>query len=73
VDEALLLAGDWLDEREKSLILEKRAEVLAALPAGDANRLKMAVKNLDSATEELAARILENAMDEALRGKGIDG
>ena len=73
VDDALLLAGDWLDEREKSLILEKRAEVLAALPAGDANRLKMAVKNLDSATEELAARILENAMDEALRGKGIDG
>ena len=73
VDEALLVARDWLDETEKSRILEKSAEVRAALLGGDANRLKMMVKDLDAATEELAARIVENAMDETLRGNGFGG
>jgi molecular chaperone DnaK len=73
VEEALILAKDWLAESEKALIAEKCGHVRAALRGGDANRLKMIVKDLDSATEELAARIVENAMDEALREKGIGG
>ena len=73
VEEALVLAKDWLDESEKTKITGHCAAVRAALSGGDANRLKMEVKNLDSATEDLAARIVENAMDEALRGNGIGG
>lgn len=73
VEEALVLAKDWLDESEKTGIIGKCAAVRAALREGDANKLKTMVKDLDSATEELAARIVENAMDEALRGNGIGG
>ena len=40
--------------------------VRAALAAGAANPLKAAVQRLDTATEALAARLVEQAMDEAL-------
>jgi molecular chaperone DnaK len=52
---------------------DERAEIEAAaqavrdaLAAGAANPLKAAVQRLDSATEALAARLVEQAMDEAL-------
>lgn len=73
LDEALRVAGDALSGEEMSRIIVKRDEVRSALDGNDPVILKMAVKELDMATEELAARIVEIAMDEALREKGIGG
>ncbi|MBK1882361.1 Hsp70 family protein [Luteolibacter pohnpeiensis] len=53
------------DERET--ILTAMSEVKQAMQAGAANPLKAAVQRLDSATEALAARLVEKAMDEALQ------
>ncbi len=52
------------DEREE--IEAAATTVRAALAAGAANPLKAAVQRLDTATEALAARLVEQAMDEAL-------
>jgi molecular chaperone DnaK len=43
--------------------------VKAALASGAANPLKAAVQRLDAATEALAARLVEKAMEEALDRK----
>ncbi len=52
------------DERAE---IEAAAEaVRSALAAGAANPLKAAVRRLDAATEALAARLVEKAMEEAL-------
>jgi molecular chaperone DnaK len=52
------------DERRE---IEAASEaVRSALASGAANPLKAAVQRLDSATEALAARLVEQAMDEAL-------
>ena len=53
-------------EDEVSAIREAREDVVAALEAGEANRLKAAVEALDKATEAVAARMVERAMEEAL-------
>jgi molecular chaperone DnaK len=53
------------DERDE---IEAAANaVRSALASGAANPLKAAVQRLDSATEALAARLVEQAMDEALQ------
>ncbi|MEO5917774.1 MAG: Hsp70 family protein [Luteolibacter sp.] len=52
------------DEREE--IESAAAAVRAALAGGAANPLKIAVQRLDAATEALAARLVEQAMDAAL-------
>jgi len=51
---------------ERASIEQAAREVREALAAGAANPLKAAVQRLDQATEALAARIVERAMDAAL-------
>ena len=63
--EAVLAQGLALDE-EKADIESAAAAVRTALAAGTANPLKSAVQRLDSVTEALAARLVEQAMDAAL-------
>jgi molecular chaperone DnaK len=57
---------------EKTEIEAAAAAVKAALAAGAANPLKAAVQRLDQATEALAARLVEQAMEEALE-RGLEG
>ncbi len=76
--EAKLKAGELLPAVESVLAqglarddergeIEAAAEaVRAAIAAGAANPLKAAVQRLDAATEALAARLVEQAMDDAL-------
>ena len=52
------------DEREE--IEAAAAAVREALAGGAANPLQAAVRRLDRATEALAARLVEKALDEAL-------
>jgi molecular chaperone DnaK len=63
--EAVLSQGLALDA-ERGEIEAAAAAVRKALAAGAANPLKAAVQRLDTATEALAARLVEKAMDEAL-------
>jgi molecular chaperone DnaK len=63
--DAVLSQGLALDN-ERGEIDAAAAAVRAALATGAANPLKSAVQRLDSATEALAARLVEQAMDEAL-------
>lgn len=68
--ESVLAQGLALPE-EKDLIEAAARAVKEALANGAANPLKAAVQRLDQATEALAARLVEQAMDEALeRGLG---
>lgn len=63
--EAVLSQGLAQDE-ERAEIESAAAAVRAALVGGAANPLKTAVHRLDVATEALAARLVEQAMDAAL-------
>lgn len=63
--EAVLAQGLARDD-ERNAIEAAASAVRSALAAGAANPLKAAVQRLDSATEALAARLVEQAMDEAL-------
>lgn len=63
--EAVLGQGLAL-ENEREEIEAAASAVRAALAAGTANPLKSAVQRLDAATEAMAARLVEQAMDEAL-------
>ena len=65
---AVLSQGLALDS-ERGEIESAAAAVRAALEAGAANPLKSAVQRLDAATEALAARLVEQAMDSALDRK----
>jgi molecular chaperone DnaK len=56
-------------DEEREEIESASAAVRAALAGGAANPLKSAVQRLDSATEALAARLVEQAMDAALDRK----
>jgi molecular chaperone DnaK len=64
--QGLALAGERVE------IEAAAAAVRQALAAGAANPLKAAVQRLDNATEALAARLVEQAMDEALE-RGLTG
>ena len=66
--DAVLSQGLALDS-ERGEIESATAAVRAALEAGAANPLKSAVQRLDAATEALAARLVEQAMDSALDRK----
>jgi molecular chaperone DnaK len=63
--EAVLAQGFVLGE-ERGEIEAATEAVKEALAAGAATTLKAAVQRLDAATEALAARLVEQAMDEAL-------
>ncbi len=70
--EAVLAQGLARDDEHGEI--EAAAEaVRAALASGAANPLKAAVQRLDAATEALAARLVEQAMDEALERTLADG
>jgi len=63
------LASGLVDGGERHEIEAAAAAVRAAIGVGAANPLKQAVQQLDRATEALAARLVERAMDEALERK----
>ena len=63
--EAVLAQGLARDD-ERAGIEVAAAAVRSALATGAANPLKAAVQRLDSATEALAARLVEKTMEEAL-------
>jgi len=62
----MVLAQELATTGEQVAIESAAAEVREALVAGSANALKAAVQRLDAATEALAARMVEQAMDAAL-------
>ena len=64
VEEALAQAGDALAGEERSGIEASAGRVRDAMNTGDAKRLKAAVEELDKLTEALAARLLEEAMQQ---------
>ena len=64
VDKALPLAGDRLTGSARRKIEQCAGEVRAALETRETARLKNANATLDHATQELAALILEQAMEE---------
>lgn len=66
--DAVLAQGLARDD-ERTEIEAAVAAVKSALAGGSANPLKAAVQRLDHATEALAARLVEQAMDEALERK----
>jgi len=66
VDQVLAQGGDLVSTEEAAAIRGSVAEVRGAMEAGEAKRLKAAVQALDQATEGVAARIVERAMEEAL-------
>lgn len=65
----MVLSQGLAEEEERREIEDAAAAVRAALAGGAANPLKAAVQRLDAATEALAARLVEKAMDEALERK----
>jgi molecular chaperone DnaK len=71
--DAVLSQGLATDDERAEIEAAAKA-VREALAAGAANPLKAAVQRLDTATEALAARLVEKAMDEALeRAMGDSG
>lgn len=71
LDQALGQAGSLLSPDERAAIEAAAAETRAAMESGNAARLKTAVTALDHATEQLAALIVEHALEESLRRRGI--
>lgn len=65
----MVLAQGLATEEEREQIGKAVADVKSALVSGAANPLKAAVQRLDAATEALAARLVEKAMEEALERK----
>lgn len=61
-----VLAQGLAEDDERAEIEAATAAVRAAMETGAANSLKAAVQRLDAATEVLAARLVEQAMDAAL-------
>jgi molecular chaperone DnaK len=62
-----VLGQELARDDERGEIEAAADAVRKALTAGSGNALKAAVQRLDSATEALAARLVEQAMDEALQ------
>jgi molecular chaperone DnaK len=68
---ALPAAGEALDRETMAGIRYAEREVRAALAAQDLQQLKAANQQLDTATESLAAIIVERAMEEAIQRRGL--
>ncbi len=71
VENALKLVGNDLSPADQVEIERLAGEVRSALAAGEAPVLKQANARLDTATQELATMVVEKAMEEALRRKGV--
>ncbi|MFT4551360.1 MAG: molecular chaperone DnaK, partial [Verrucomicrobiales bacterium] len=63
VAQALEVAGDALDAAQREAVESGVAAVEVALESGEVRALKQANENLDRATEELAAILVERAME----------
>jgi len=71
VTAAMEVLGDEIDADEKAGIDAAVAAVEAALQTQNANGLKQANRKLDDATEQLAARLVEKAMEESMERRGL--
>jgi molecular chaperone DnaK len=73
VDAALTQFGDAVSDEERAVIEAAAASVRALLQAAehDAKALKSANAALDDATQELAVRLVERAMEESLVRRGL--
>ncbi|QQL45246.1 Hsp70 family protein [Sulfuriroseicoccus oceanibius] len=71
VSAAMEVLGDEIDAEEKAEIDAAVAAVEAAMQTKDANGLKQANRKLDDATEQLAARLVEKAMEESMERRGL--
>lgn len=69
VDSILEAQAALVSDEERRDIEAKRGEVEAGIKSGEANPLKQAVQALDHATEAVAARMVEKAMEEAMERK----
>jgi molecular chaperone DnaK len=68
---ALAQLGDAVDIPTRDQIAILMAEVQTALDTHEVQRLKKATAALDEATQPIATLLVERAMDEALRRKGV--
>jgi len=66
VEAALAIGQEWLNAEERQAIDESVVAVKTALLQHEAHVLKQAVQRLDQATEALAAKIVEQAMERAI-------
>lgn len=73
VADALTQFGDAVTDQERAVIQAAADKVRTALetPEHDANALKAANQALDDATQELAVRLVEQAMEESLARRGL--
>lgn len=73
VEAALAQFGDAVTPEETAVIQAAADQVKAALaaPEHDARALKLANQTLDDATQELAVRLVEQAMEESLARRGL--
>lgn len=73
VEAALAQFGDAVTPEETAAIQAAADQVKAALvsPEHDARALKLANQTLDDATQELAVRLVEKAMEESLARRGL--
>lgn len=69
---AMVLEQGLALDNERVEIESAAAAVRAALSAGAANPLKLAVQRLDTSTEALAARLVDTAMEAALERQTAD-
>ena len=73
VDAALAQLGEAVSEAEQAAIAAAAAQVRALLDssAHDAAALKRATQALDDATQEMAVRLVEQAMEDSLARRGL--
>jgi molecular chaperone DnaK len=71
VEQALTQAGAQISPADRAKIETAAQDVRASLAAPEANRLKAAVTALDTATETLAARLVEQAIEDSLKRRGV--
>lgn len=65
VDQALAVVGDHLTSEDRQAIEAAAEEVKGALQSGELARLKKANAALDEATQELAALLMQQALEQA--------
>jgi molecular chaperone DnaK len=73
VESALQLVGDQISDLEKRQILQLAGEVRERIDSHETQKLKQANEALDSATQNLAAVIVEKAMKDGRLASGPEG
>ena len=68
---ALAQLGDAIDEPTRAQISTLISEVQSALTSHEVQRLKKSTAALDQATQPIATLLIERAMEDSLRRKGI--